>query len=221
MKSVFRVSVVVLLFAIVAIWSPWNAWNLNLANLFGYAAAGESAGISVKSLSGEVKVFVDDREVGTATASQDPLSATDIPAGQHKVRLVRSSNPAGFYTEFSRIVNFEPGVDTVISYDLGPSSEFSEGHVLSARSRRLAGLPTLRVTVEPESASVLIDSQPLVANELKELDLSKQHTIQVTASGYEKLEFVILPDAQSDRDKLKNYDLELFIRLSLIPLEVN
>lgn len=221
MRSLFRVSVIILFFIILAIWSPWNAWDLNISRFFGYANQTENSGIQVKSLSGELKIFVDDKEMGTTNAEQDPFAVSNISPGQHKVRLVKSSNPEGFYAEFNRIINLEPGVDAVISYDLGPSEDFSEGHVLAARSKRSSGLPTLRANTEPASAVILLNDVALTDGEFKDLDLSKQHNIKVSAPGYEKLEFVILPDAQGDRDKLKNYDLELSIRLSLIPLEIN
>ena len=109
----------------------------------------------------------------------------------------------------------------VIGYELGPTADYSEGHILTATAKPIAtGATSLSLTVEPETATVSIDGIEVIGAFVSDLDLSSQHTVRAEATGYEPIEFTILPDNQSDRDKLTNFDLQLDINLMLIPLEI-
>jgi hypothetical protein len=220
MKTLFRLAIVISIAILLAIWSPWYKWDLSLSNLLGYTPPEQFSGLMVNSLSGELTVFFDDRELGTVNVQDSPLQEVKVEPGLHKVRLVKTSDPPGFYEEVNKVINFEAGVDVIMTYDLGPSALFTESHIFTAQQKQIKSPTELRINTTPATASVFIDDIATEDKLITDLDLSQQHRIKVSADGYETLEFIILPDKQEDRDNLANYDLQLEVNLSLIPLQV-
>jgi hypothetical protein len=205
---------------LLAIWSPWNSWNINFYNLFGIENAEKYSGLKVKSLSGEVYIYVDNKFEGTITDNEDFADIGSIQAGSHTVALKRKQENNYYILE--KKINFEEGVDVVIAYDLGPNEKFSEGHVFYAKKNYLnEGKPKLNIYSVPDRTKVYMDNiyvgdAPLVNIDLN-LDL--QHKIKLQKVGYETLEFTILPEEIEIRKKLSGFDLIIEAQLFLKPIK--
>jgi len=220
-KRVVTIILIVIFLLILGAWAPWNNWNLNIFNLFGIESSEKYATLKVKSLQGIVSIYLDDELKGSATDNSDFAEINPITPGEHTVTLKKESN--GNYFQFSRKVNFESGMDVVISYDLGPTQNFSEGHILYTRKNYLnSNNPRLSIFSSPEDVSVYLDENLIGTTVVKDLELDKsiQHKIRFEKKGYDTMEITVLPENQADRDKLKDFDLILEINLFLQPIKI-
>jgi hypothetical protein len=221
-KKVITILLIVVFFVVLGFWSPWNKMNLSFLNIFGIETANKYATLKVKSLHGEVSIYIDDEFKGVATDNSDFAEINPIEPGEHTITLKKETN--GNYYQFERKVNFEPSLDVVVAYDLGPLQIFSEGHLLYTRKNYLNSVnPRVTIYSSVESVTVYLDEKEIGNTVLKdvELDNSKQHKLKFTKEGYDSMEITLLPESQSDRDKLKNYDLILEVTLFTQPIKVN
>jgi hypothetical protein len=176
----------------------------------------------VKSFSGELEVFVDGESAGITTDQQSFLDVFPIKPGEHLVKIVRPSND-GFYSEFERNINFERDVDVVIGYDLGPSTLFSEGHVLTAKKSFTKGAePTLDILSTVDDVDVKLDGRDIGKTPLRTvpIGIESTHILSFSKKGFDSLEIEILPTEQSERDKLKDIELSLEVNLFAKPVEL-
>ncbi|MCA9379378.1 PEGA domain-containing protein [Candidatus Dojkabacteria bacterium] len=220
MSRFTRLTILLLVGFLCALWSPWNSWNLSLPVLLGMEPAPEIGGLQVTSLAGDVVIYIDGFEMGQV-ASGESITISPIDPGERQIRLKRVSDVDNAYWEFNRLVKFESGIDVVIAYELGPTEEFSEGHVIYAtKSPAVINGIKLNLDATVEGATVLLDgneigSTPLVS---EVLSLDSQHTLKITKSGYEEQEFKLLPEDQADRDKVAGFNLNVTVNLFLQPL---
>jgi hypothetical protein len=216
--------IVVILVCLVGlgVWSPWQQWKLNLPSILGIQSPEQFGSLKVKSLSGDIDVFVDGEFKDTASADDsDFLEIVPISPGEHTIRMVRRDEPG--FPEVIRKLNFEPGADVVVAYEMGPSESFSEGHILYARkSFENKGKPQLEIFSTPDNTKVTLDGTYLGQAPLKdiELDTNSKHKLKFEKDGYDPLEIDIFPDTQADRDKLKDMILTLEINLFERPVKV-
>ncbi|MBL8014947.1 MAG: PEGA domain-containing protein [Candidatus Doudnabacteria bacterium] len=223
MAKSFRILILLLIAVVCAVWSPWNYWNFSITRLFGIEPPPEIGGLQVTSLAGEVEVFVDGISQGKAVAEQAPLIIPAVEPGERQITLKRASTVIGAYWEFNRLVKFESGVDVIISYELGPSQDFSEGHVIFATKSadKFEGVK-LNLDSPVAGAAVFLDDVEIGQTPLraKSISIDKQHTIKVVAEGYETQEFKLLPEDQTNRDKISGFDLNVTVDLFLQPITV-
>ncbi len=211
---------------LLALWSPWLYWKLDLSGLFGVQKPDSIAGLQVFSLSGELEVFLDNASMGNVKVENSPLIIDKVTPGEHLVALKRVSPTPDSYWEFGKIIKFEESTTAVISYNIGPEEEFSEGHIIYAVRKPDTGSQTqLTLTTNITGVNFQFDSvQPEIVSGntiTLPLNLGEQHKIRITKSGFEPLEFTILPESQEDRDKLKNYDINIEAKLMYQPVTVN
>jgi len=221
-KKIGTIILIVVFLVILGLWSPWNNWNINIFNLLGIDSSEKFATLKVKSIQGTVSIYVDDELKGTATDNSEFAEINPITPGEHTISLKKESN--GNYYQFVRKVNFEPGLDVVVAYDLGPSQLFSEGHILYTRKNFLnTKNPRLSVYSSPEETSVFLDDILVGATVIKDLELDKsvQHKLKFEKNGYDTMEILILPENLVDREKLSNYDIVLEVNLFLQPVKIN
>lgn len=215
---------IILIGFLCALWSPWNYWDFNPSVIFGVVPPEEKAGLRLTSLAGELTAFIDGEERGTTDPETGTLTIPDLQPGEREVRLVRSSSLGGAYVELNRVLNFAPKVDLVISYELGPTLEFSEGQIIYAQQNttRESGarvyFQTNGIKADVSLNGVSLGQAPI---EDLELALNQQHRIVVSKDGYETQEFLLLPNTQTERDKFNGYDIFVEVNLFLQPLEVN
>jgi hypothetical protein len=227
-KKLFTGLLVLTFLVVLAIWSPWDQWNFSFLKLIGVDNSEVYATLKVKSLEGELEIYVDQELKGTAnSADADFAEITPISIGEHTVTLKRkpaAANSTAKFFELTRKINFEPGIDVVIAYDLGPSENFTEGHILYTRKNYTkAAEPLLNVVSMPEGVEVSIDGVVVGTAPLKDIQLNKnsQHKIKFTKAGYDALEITIMPEKQEGRDLLMNLTLMLEVNLFAQPLKVN
>lgn len=221
MAKPYRIIVIILIAFLCALWSPWTSWNISFSRLLGIEPPPLIGGLQVTSLAGEVEVYVDGISQGKATPTTSPLIIPAIEPGERQIRLKRTSTVEEAYWEFNKLIKFESGVDVVLSYELGPTEEFSEGHVIytTRTTDKVDGL-RLNLTSNVEGATVKIDDvevglTPLVAQVITK---DKQHTLLISKSGYESQEFKLLPENQEDRDKISGFNLNVLVDLFLQPI---
>jgi hypothetical protein len=224
MKKYVIIIVIIIGLIILGFLSPWFNWNLSLSRIFGYGSKNTQAALQVYSLVGELEVYLDNEFRGSTTPEGGGLELDQITPGTHELRLKRKSTVADSYFELVRNIKFEEGVDVIASFELGPTREFSEGHIFYAQKNYNAASETnLNVISVPDNASLYIDNNLIgntpVAN--TNINLNAQHTIKLVHPGYDTIEFKILPDNQDDRNKLKGYTLNLEVNMFLLPLKVN
>lgn len=223
MAKPFRIIVIILIAFLCALWSPWTSWNISFSRLLGIEPPPQIGGLQVTSLAGEIEIFVDGISQGKVTPESSPLTIPAIEPGERQIRLQRTAQVDEAYWEFNKLIKFESGVDVVVSYELGPSEEFSEGHVIYATKTtdKVDGV-RLNLTSGVEGATVKIDDAevgqtPLVAQVISK---DKQHTLLISRTGYESQEFKLLPESQEDRDKISGYNLNVLVDLFLHPITI-
>ena len=222
MRKATRISLLIISLILLAFWSPWQSWNLEWINIFGIDSKDSYSGLKVKSFSGELEVFVDGESAGITTDQQSFLDVFAIKPGEHLVKIVRPTND-GFYSEFERNINFERDVDVVIGYDLGPSTLFSEGHVLTAKKSFSKGAePTLDILSTVNDVDVKLDGRDIGKTPLRTvpIGIESTHILSFSKKGFDSLEIEILPTEQSERDKLKDIELSLEVNLFAKPVEL-
>ncbi|KXK26209.1 MAG: PEGA domain protein [candidate division WS6 bacterium OLB20] len=220
-RKLLIATVIIIGLAILAFWSPWQQWDFSITSILGIESKDEFSALKVKSLGGTLEVFVDGQSFGETSADEDFLEVFPVEPGEHTVRLVRKADAD--YTEIVRKINFEPAVDVIIGYEIGPNEQFSEGHILYARRSFTAqGDPGVEVYSSPEKVNVQLDGQDIGQTPLKDIALTtdRKHTLAFSKPGYDPLEIEILPENQADRDKLKNMILTLEINLFAQPVRI-
>lgn len=80
----------------------------------------ESSVISTDLLSGKAKVYVDGKFLQNA-----PFKFVSVSPGSHTITMIRD----GHYATFSRSMEFLPGTDTYIYWNLGPTADSSSGFI--------------------------------------------------------------------------------------------
>lgn len=226
MQKLSRIVILIIVAFLCALWSPWNAWNFNLIGLLGVKDEQSVSNLQVSSLAGELQVFVDDESEPRATATPD--NSTVVPGisiGSHQIRLVRVSEVENAYWTYNKVIEFVAGVDVILAYELGPTEEFSGGHLIYADSSQQE---TTSSTVEL-TVSANVDSANVVVNDLLigetlissfELPVDEQQRLTISKPGYEKQQFLLFPESLDDRQQLAGLDLFVEVDLFLQPLEV-
>jgi hypothetical protein len=207
---------------ILGIWSPWNNWNINITNLFGFEQQDRLASLSIKSFAGDIDVYINDEFVGSTSLDDSALEVNPVEPGIKVITLKRKSENNS-YIEIKKEINFEPGVEVVMAYEIGPSEIFSEGHVLYAKKRYFSKTkPTIDVFSSTDNINVKLNDIPIGQTPLRdiELDINRRHRFKFEKDGYDSLEIEILPESQEDRDKLANLSLVLDVNLFLQPLDI-
>jgi hypothetical protein len=223
MKKTFWSFIIVILLIGLAVWAPWNNWNLSWKGLLGLEKPEGLSGLTVYSLAGTMEVYVDSEFQGEASPSTSPYEIDAIDPTEHKIELVRKGTEEDSYFKFSRTLNFQPGINSILSYELGPTKEFSAGYIFYASSKgSLESKTTILINSNPDGAKVSMDDVSIGNTPIRnlEVDVSKTHKLKFEADGYEPLEFEILPTNQKDRDKLKGYDLVVETNLFRLPNSV-
>lgn len=222
MKRVVVVIAIFIALIILGFLSPWNNFRLSFSQLLGLGSIEEKAGVKVFSLVGEMEIYIDNEFQGTVTPESSPFEVLDLTPDFHQIRLKRKSTPDQAYFEFNRTIKFEKGLDVTISYELGPTTEFSEGHVFYAEERFDNSSTKLNVLSTPEGASLYLDDNFIGETPISnvDIDLNAQHKIKLEKAGYDTIEFNILPESQEERDKLKGYNLHLDINMFLVPINI-
>lgn len=223
MRKVVSIAILLLLCILLALWSPWLYIKIDLGALFGVQRPEDISGLQVYSQSGELEVYLDGELRGTATVEK-PYILDVVTPGEHLVSLKRVSEVPNSFWSFSKLVEFEMGTSVVVSYNLGPEEEFSEGHIIYATEKGEQRPSKLNIEISASDASVRIDNSAVQQiNEntfVSDISLDSQKRVSISKRGYEDLEFTILPDNQEDRDRLKNFDLNIEVHLMLQPVEV-
>ena len=219
-----KVAIAILLTVVLiglALWSPWYGWNLNIYNIFGIENVDKLSGIKIKSLSGEIEIYIDGQFEGSVTDNEDFADISSLKPGNHSVKLVKKSNTD--YYVFERNILFEAGVEAIIAYDLGPNEKFTEGHIFYAKKNYAnEGKPQLTIYSNPDLTKVFVDDVFLGETPLRniDIDLNSQHKIKLQKIGFDDLEFTILPEDIESRNKLQGFDLILEAKLFLKPIQI-
>jgi len=215
--------VIIILIAIglivLAFWSPWSTFNFSFLNIFGISSVEKYATLKVKSLAGEIEVLIDGEYQDSVSFESDFLELTQIIPGEHLIELQRK----GMDYRVTRKINFEPGVDVVIAYEIGPTQEFSEGQILYTRKSFASEANTLiEIFATSEHIKVFLDGVLIGETPIKELtlDISVKHKLRFEKAGYDTMEIEVLPETQEERNKLKNLLLNLEVSLFTRPVKV-
>lgn len=214
----------ILLLIFIGFFSPWFNWQLSFGRLIGLGAKDTASSLKVYSLVGDIEVYLNNEYQGTASSTGGNFEKADIVPGNYEIKLKRKSDPEGAYFELKRTIKFEDKIDVIISYELGPTQEFSEGHILFAeKSYDSTDDTRLNITANPQGSKVFIDNNFIGEAPLTNIsvDTNSQKTIKLEKEGYDTIEFKILPENKEDRDKLKGLTLNLEINMFLNPIKIN
>ena len=209
----------IILAVFAAIFIPWENLYVIRDNILGI---GESyASLKIYSLGGDMEVYLDDESKGIVRAQDSFLEVFPIEVGEHSVKLIREESEGEFYPGFKRVILFEKGFETVISWEIGPTYDSSSGWILYAK--KMVGdedYAYLNIRCEPEDCSLQENDGDNMEAPISDLELSldSRHSYRVSGYGYQDLEFQILPEEEEARLKLGGYDLFLEVNLYKIPI---
>jgi hypothetical protein len=222
MKTFLKILLVIVVLLLLALWSPWSKWNIDLRPLFGVNDPGSIAGLVVNSLSGNIEVTVDNQVVGSASEDSS-LIIDDVSPGEKLVKLRRISDVENAYWSYSKVVDFEEGTTAVLSFNLGPSSEYSEGHIIFFQ-KKVGDGANIHFSFDEDDVSVQVETQ--VFKDVNKtgvsvpLDTTAQKSIKIVKEGYEDLEFKLLPEDAEDRERVKDFDIYVDVYLMKQPVNV-
>jgi hypothetical protein len=223
-NKLITIIIIVLALTAIAFWAPFERYDLSISGLFGVQKTDQYSGLQVVSLKDSLGVYIDGDKKGEILPEEGTFEITDINPGTHVVRLEKiGDDSSSSYFEYVRSVDFLDAYSVVLAYELGPSAEFSQGHILYAQRTTNEvedGKTRLNIDVVNTTAEVFLNGSSIGSTPIQnyELSLSSIHEIRLAQKGYEELEFSILSDSQVDREKLKEVDLFLEARLFLIPI---
>ncbi len=223
MKNFFKILIALIICVIVGLWSPWMYLQIDLPGLFGVEKPNIISGLQVFSLGGEMKIYVDNEEKATVNPENSPVYIDSLTPGEKLVTLKRVASENAEYWSFNRVIRFEQNKDVILSYILGPSQAFSEGHVISLSPANLVTKNNLKVVTNVESPVIEIDGIVLSSNsnEFETIvSLDKQHEIKVYKEGYDDITFKLMPDSQEERDKFEGFIINVDVNLLLQPVDV-
>jgi hypothetical protein len=224
MKKILLLTLAIILLVLLAVWSPWLRWNFNIAGLFGVSKPEAISGLTVNSLAGEIEVFLDNQSVAKVTPEVSPFILDRVTPGEHLVTIKRTGDFASTYSSLNKLLTFEENSSVVITYNIGPDEVFSEGHIIYTTKKEGDVNSKLNISVNTDEFNFTYDGLPVEKvkgkNKTLDLDFNSQHTIKISKSGFESLEFTILPETQEERDLLKQFDLNVEVQLMLQPVEV-
>lgn len=219
MKGFVYLTVFLIILFLCGLWSPWLYINFDWETFIGLQKPDNIAGLEVYSLSGELEVYLRDDLVGKVTPESSPFIFDRVSPGLNLVRVRRVNPLSNFeYWQFSRVLDFQPAKSIVLSLNLGPTEESSEGQVISAVPKNNLSRPN-RVTINAnvEEYSVQVDAQANFTSDTTtfstSFDVESQKRFRISKLGYEPIEFLLLPDLQEDRDRLKDFDLSVDVFL--------
>jgi hypothetical protein len=226
MRKLFWIIIFLLGAFLLALWSPWLHWQINLAQLFGVTPPPEVGGLQVSSLAGEIKVYLNGsaEPEGVVTPESSPLIVPGIVPGEHQVRLVRSSEVADAYWEFNRLIDFYAGIDVVMAYELGPTQDFSAGHIIYAQPGSGSGDGVqINVSTGVDQVEVLLDDLTIGSTPVAgySITANEQHRLKLSKEGYEDQEFLILPTDHAERSRLQGLTLKIEADMFLQPITVH
>lgn len=223
-----RAAIIVLILlscTLLALWSPWLSWNIDLRPLFGVKIPEVNAGIQVFSLAGELELLIDGVSIKTINTDNSPYFYDTITPGDRLITLRRSSDIKDAFWEFNELIRFIEGTSVTVSFNLGPEEVFSEGHIIYAIPKKESStLNKLTITTNVEDVNIKLDNRVIEKadgfNYSTNINLDGQRSVEISKRGYDPLEFTILPETQENRDKLRNFDLNLEVHLMLQPVPV-
>lgn len=222
MKNFLRILIILTICTLIGLWSPWVSWNINLAGLFDVETPEEISGLQLTSLIGELEVRIDGESKGTVSPENSPLFIDTVQPGERQVEIIRVSQFENAYWKFNRNIDFVAGVDVIISLGLGPAEVFSEGTVITATRKTNESFNT-RIISNVVNSNIAINTIKMPQDQnsvIDNLTLDRQHLISVSKNGYETLEFRLFPSEQDERDKLKNFIINVEALLMLQPVNV-
>ncbi len=223
MKTVLRIVILLLICGLLGLWSPWLNFRVDLSSIFNVEKPDPISGLEVYSLLGDLEVSIDDVvQEGTASFEDGPLFIDGIEPGEKAITISRRSDIENAYWIYRDIITFVEGVNTVISLGIGPEEEFSEGTVITATNRNNEDY-NLKVRTNLSDFQINLDNVPYAVegNEFtRNIELSSQHVIRINKTGYEEIEFTILPESQEDRDVLSDYIINVDVQLMIQPVPV-
>lgn len=225
MKKVTIFIVLLVFCVLLAIWSPWTSLRFTLSSLFGIKQASEVAGLQVISLSGDLEVLLDGEKIGEATSDATPFIIDNIQPGDHLLTLQKISEIENAYWKFSKVINFNKGTTVAASFNLGPTEEFSEGHLIYfTENQNPENKKNLVISLNVKDANLTLNDEDPIQFEgtilSREIPLTQQHSVLLHKDGYDDLQFNILPATQEDRDKLLGLILNIDAHLLLKPVDL-
>lgn len=214
-----------------ALWSPWLDVDISISDIFGVEEPDQIAGLQVFSLAGDLEVSIDGESKGTVSEDGASLIVDRIDPGTRLVTIERESTVLGAYWKFNKIIDFEEGKDVIISYNIGPEEEFSEGTVISSQQSNDTDTSDTTITIRTsiENATVTIndvsynlgedtDSETQIS---KQFPIDKQYSIVIEKDGFETLEFTLLPANQEDRNRFGGFEVIADVQLMYQPIDLN
>lgn len=224
-KKTGCILLVIGLLVVTAWFRPWDKVEFSWKNLLGIENIKEYSGLSVFSLKDQLEVYIDNEFIDQVDATGGMLEIADIEPGVHRVTLRKDAGSTAQYYEFSKSINFDAGVSNVIAYELGPSREFSQGHVFYTEKKSINDVSEktfISFLSSINEVEVYLDDKLIGKTPLEDYDipLNKQYEVKLKKNGYEELSFKILPEADEERKKLNNLHLYIEAELFLKPFEI-
>lgn len=224
-KKTGCILLVIGLLVVTAWFRPWDKLEFSWKSLLGIENIKEYSGLSVFSLKDQLEVYIDNEFIDQVDATGGMLEITDIEPGVHRVTLRKDGGNTAQYYEFSKSINFDSGVSNVIAYELGPSREFSQGHVFYTEKKNkndVSENTLISFLSSINEVEVYLDDKLIGKTPLEDYDiaLNKQYEVKLKKNGYEELSFRILPEADEERKKLTDLHLYIEAELFLKPFEI-
>lgn len=217
--------VFIALFAL-AWFKPWNTLGLTPTKIIGLEAIQQQAALTVFSLKDSIDIYIDNELKESIDTSGGSAEIVDIKPGMHRITLRKSSETTGEFYEFSQTLNFVKGVSNVVAYELGPTQEFSQGHVFyteKLNEQLEKGTTYISFLSNMDEIEVYLNNQKVGETPIEdhEITLDKQYDVTLKKEGYEELSFKILPEGESERTKLEGLHLYIKADLFLKPIDID
>lgn len=224
-KKILVITITILSLIILALWSPWSTWDFSIFSAIGLKQEDPYAGLQVYSISGEIQVLVDNEVVGNVTVEGSPLDIFEIEPGDHLITIKRvkdDESSEAIYYELNRMVSFVEGINTVVAYELGPNENFSGGYIIYVTDSISEENSFLNVSSDALNAQISINDNTLADLPLSNyaLDYSDSYELRINAEGFESIEFNLLPEDDTQRKRLTNYDINVEANLFELPIEI-
>jgi hypothetical protein len=174
--------------------------------------------LSVRSLSGDYEIYVDDKKVGDVK-DKEQKSFVQIESGVRKVRLVRPSPVKDFFYTLERNIEFLQSSQVEIEWESGPTLESSSGTIKYFSKIVKSDGAQVYVLPFPNNSEVFFDNRQSVGNAFDVFDTAS-HTIRISnGEGFEpKIMEINLTD-QNTKKVLKDIKLVVEVYIYKVPFK--
>lgn len=105
MKNLGRIVLLLIVLVLIGIWSPWNSWDFSFLSLIGIDKDSTYSTLKVKSLSGSIDIYVDEKLEGNVVDDESFAEINTIKEGMHLIKHIIEPSQIALQSAYTTIIH--------------------------------------------------------------------------------------------------------------------